>query len=141
MQSPFPEIEILQAGYHRLADGTLNWIRPVNLWCYNYTQLFKKAMKNTKHKRIPNSLRKHRKARGLLQKEVARILRIKNASMISRWENGLCVPKPENMFRLGVLYRVMVDALFIDFRKSFEKDILRAEQEVLQNKPEDQNGP
>ena len=92
-------------------------------------------------KGIPNSLRKHRKARGLLQKEVARILRIKNASMISRWENGLCVPKPENMFRLGVLYRVMVDALFIDFRKSFEKDILRAEQEVLQNKPEGQNGP
>ena len=61
--------------------------------------------------------------------------------MISRWENGLCVPKPENMFRLGVLYRVMVDALFIDFRKSFEKNILRAEQEVLQNKPEGPNGP
>jgi transcriptional regulator with XRE-family HTH domain len=96
-------------------------------------------MKNTKHKRIPNSLRKHRKARGLLQKEVAQILRIKNASMISRWENGFCVPKSENMFRLGVLYRVMVDALFIDFRKSFEKDILRAEQEVLQNKTQAQN--
>lgn len=98
-------------------------------------------MKNIKQRRIPNLLRKHRKARGLLQKDVARILRIRNASMISRWENGLCVPKPENMFRLGVLYRVMVDALFIDFRKSFEKDVLRAEQKVLQDKSQSPNGP
>ena len=70
--------------------------------------------KKTKVKYIPNCLRRYRKARGLKQKDVAEILGIKSASMISRWENGLCLPSTMNLFRLASLYRRMTDALFID---------------------------
>lgn len=96
-------------------------------------------MKNKKHKFAVNSLRKHRKARGLKQKEVANILGLKSGSMVSRWENGLCLPKPINMFKLGLVYRTMVDILFIDLRRLLREEIAKAEQVILQNKAQNQN--
>jgi len=98
-------------------------------------------MKNTKHKRIPNSLRKYRKARGLTQEDVVRILGLKNTSTISRWEVGVRLPKPPNMFKLAVLYRVMADALFINLRRSLQEEVFKAEQKYLQNKSPAANGP
>ena len=92
-------------------------------------------MKHTKNKRIPNSLRKYRKSRGLKQKEVAKILGLKSSCMISRWERGHHLPQPVNIFKLAVLYRTMADALFIDLRKLLQEDILKAEKKFLQNKP------
>jgi len=92
-------------------------------------------MKHTKHKRIPNSLRKYRRARGLKQKEVAKILGLKSSCMISRWERGHYLPQSVNIFKLAVLYRTMADALFIDLRKLLQEDILKAEKKFLQNKP------
>jgi len=58
-----------------------------------------------------NRLRKYRKARGLTQRDVARILRLADASSLSRWEHGVCLPSVMNMFRLAALYRTLVDAL------------------------------
>ena len=97
--------------------------------------------KNVNHNRIPNSLRKYRKARGLTQKEVVRILGLKNTSTISRWEAGVRLPKPPNMFKLAVLYRVMADALFINLRRSLQQEVFKAEQKYLQNKSPAANGP
>jgi len=98
-------------------------------------------MKKKKRRLIIHSLRKHRKARGLKQKDVACILGLKTSSMISRWENGLCLPKPENMFKLAVLYRTMADVLFIDLRRLLQKQIYKAEEELLQNKSQLQRNP
>jgi transcriptional regulator with XRE-family HTH domain len=95
-------------------------------------------MKRGKKKVIFNYLRKYRKARGLKQKEAAHILGLKAASMVSRWENGICLPKPVNMFKLAVLYRTMADALFIDLRRTLQKKIIRAEEELLKDKSKDQ---
>jgi len=97
-------------------------------------------MKYPNHKKIPNSLRKYRKARGLTQKDVAWILGLKNTSLISRWESGFCLPKLITVMKLAVLYRTMVDGLFIDLRRLLQKDILKTEQKLLQNKPQDENG-
>jgi transcriptional regulator with XRE-family HTH domain len=80
-------------------------------------------MKNTNYKSIPNSLRRYRKTRGLKQKEVAKILGLKSTSMISRWEKGLCLPKPLNMFKLAILYRTMADALYYDLRRALVDEI------------------
>jgi len=90
-------------------------------------------MKDIKHKRIPNSLRKYRKAKGLTQKDVVRVLGLKSTSMISRWENGLCLPSPMYIFSLALLYHVMADALFIRLKRRLEKDIHKAEQKLLQD--------
>lgn len=81
-------------------------------------------------RKIPNSLRKHRKTRGLKQKEVAKILGIKSASIISRWESGVSLPTTENAFRLSVIYRTMIDALYLDYLKRL-KDEIRQREEAL----------
>ena len=89
-------------------------------------------MRNTKT--IPNCLRRYRRARGLKQKEVARILGLKSASMISRWEKGVCIPSTLNLFKLATLYRTMVDALFIDMLRALRNDIHKREEKVLKGK-------
>jgi transcriptional regulator with XRE-family HTH domain len=81
-------------------------------------------------RKIPNSLRRFRRVRGMKQKEVARILGIKSASMISRWEKGATLPSTENAFKLAVIYRTMVDALYMDYLVRL-KDELRKREEVL----------
>ncbi len=88
-----------------------------------------------KNKRaVPNCLRKYRKARGLKQKDVAKILGIKSASMVSRWEKGLCMPNTLNLFRLATLYRTMADALFIDMVRALRDDVHRREKKVAISK-------
>jgi len=84
-----------------------------------------------KEKNIPNSIKRYRKARGLQQKDVAKVLGLKSASMISRWEKGLCLPNARNIFKLAILYRTMSDALFIDMIKQMRNDIQKREQRVL----------
>jgi len=96
-------------------------------------------MKNINHSRIPNSLRKYRKAIGYTQKDVAEILGLKNTSLISRWESGFCLPKLLSVFKLAILYRTMPDALYTGLRRCLQEEIFKAEQKVLQNSPQHQN--
>lgn len=72
--------------------------------------------------------------RGLKQKDVAEILGLKNASMISRWEKGESFPNPKHLFRLAVLYRTMIDALFIDLIRLLRKDLLKKEESLQRRK-------
>ncbi len=84
-----------------------------------------------KFQKTPNSLRKHRRARGLNQKEVSIVLGVKSPSMVSRWEKGVCIPKLRSLFKLAVLYRTMADALYLDLRSSVRKEIRRGERKLL----------
>jgi transcriptional regulator with XRE-family HTH domain len=79
------------------------------------------------YKRIPNCLRKYRRARGLNQKEVAKSLGLKSASIISRWEKGICLPSTINLFKLAALYRTLVDALFIDLLRFLRQKLIKKE--------------
>ena len=72
--------------------------------------------------------------RGLKQIEVAKILGLRNAGMISRWEKGVSFPNPKHLFRLAVLYRTMVDALFIDLIRLLRKDLLKREESLQRRK-------
>jgi transcriptional regulator with XRE-family HTH domain len=85
-------------------------------------------MKNVEYKKIPNNLRKYRKAIGLKQEEVARILGLKNSGMISRWENGVCLPSLINAFKLSGLYSVLVDALFFPVIRMIKRKIMEREE-------------
>lgn len=81
-------------------------------------------------KHIPNSLRKYRRVRGLKQKEVAEILGLQSASIISRWEKGQSMPNTLNAFKLALIYRTMVDALFIDLSRSLKEELHRKEEAI-----------
>jgi len=88
-------------------------------------------MRNDSYKIIPNSLRKYRRASGFREKDVAEILGLNSASQISRWEKGVCLPSPLTMFKLAILYRTMVDGLFIDLRRMLINDLRKREKKVL----------
>jgi transcriptional regulator with XRE-family HTH domain len=83
---------------------------------------------------IPNQLRRYRRTRALRQKDVAVILDLKSTSMISRWEQGRCLPSSLNIFRLAVIYRTMVDALFFEFKCRLGNEISKREQRAMKNK-------
>jgi len=91
-------------------------------------------MKGLHYKTVPNCLRRYRRARGLKQRDVAQILELKSTSMISRWEKGVCLPSSRNLLRLALLYRTLVDALFIDLMRSMKEELLKKEEEVLQGR-------
>ena len=92
-------------------------------------------MKKVDYKNIPNALRKFRKTNGYSQKRVALLLGIRNAGMISRWEKGSRLPSPVNMFRLAVLYRTMVDALYSDLILVLRRE-MQAEREEREEEEE-----
>lgn len=85
-------------------------------------------------KKIPNLLRKYRKANGYKQKDVARILGIKSSSKISRWEKGECMPNLVNALKISILFRVMVDSLFIDLLRQLREDVHQREEKFRHTK-------
>jgi len=85
-------------------------------------------------KRLPNNLRKCRLVRGFKQKDVAKILGFGSTSTISKWENGYCLPNTLNTFRLAILYRCMIDALFFDLKIELQEGILKSEENFLKAK-------
>ena len=88
-------------------------------------------MKQEIYKRIPNLLRKYRRIRGLKQRQVARLLGLKNSSRVSRWEKGECLPSALNVFRLSIIFRVLVDAPFIDHIRALREEIRARETQLL----------
>lgn len=63
-------------------------------------------------KRYPNYLRKYRRARGWGQQDVAGILGLRSASIISRWEKSRTLPNTINIFKLSAVYGVLAEELF-----------------------------
>ena len=88
-------------------------------------------MKKVDFKKVPNNLRKYRKAIGLKQKDVAKILNLKSAGMVSRWEKGRCLPSLVNAFKLAGLYCVLVDALFFPLIRAIKRKIMERQRQIL----------
>ncbi|NVN97540.1 helix-turn-helix transcriptional regulator [Candidatus Nomurabacteria bacterium] len=82
---------------------------------------------NSKQYQLNNCLKKYRKGCGLKQGYVAHVLGLKNVAMVSRWENGKCLPDSANTFRLSILYKTMPEALFIDMVRVLRKEIAERE--------------
>ena len=88
-------------------------------------------MENISYKDIPNLLRKYRRVNGYTQIEVAKILGIKCSSKISQWEKGECFPNLMNALRISILYRVMVDSIFIDHLRHLREEMKKRESKYL----------
>lgn len=92
------------------------------------------TLRSMEYKSIPNALRKYRRIRGLSQKQVAKFLGLKNASRISRWERGDCLPSLVNAVRLATLYRTLVDGIFGDLVKVVRTEIHDREKKNTEKK-------
>jgi transcriptional regulator with XRE-family HTH domain len=84
------------------------------------------VMKRQK-KAIPNFLRKFRSLMGFSQTEIARRLNHKSTNRISRWEQGLSMPNPENLFKLALLYKTMPTELYSDLNRKFMAELFPEE--------------
>lgn len=115
--------------------GIFSYLVPSKIFAnFRLQLLLTRAMKKVRCKTVANCLRKYRKARGLKQKEIAQILGMRNPSVISRWEQGVCLPNLKNAFKLAVLYRTMTDALFLEMREILKEELLKREGMALSNK-------
>jgi transcriptional regulator with XRE-family HTH domain len=85
----------------------------------------------TKQRLLANHLRRYRKARGLSQRQAARILGYANSSRLSKWEHGSCLPNSRNLFRLAAAYRTLVDALYIDVLRDIREEVRGREAKIL----------
>ena len=80
-------------------------------------------MKKKKIVYYKNNLRKHRLLIGYKQNEVAKLLGLKSASRISRWEKGLAMPSVENLIKLSALYATLMNELYFEMYKTFQLNI------------------
>lgn len=85
-----------------------------------------------RRKRIPNYLRRCRKARGFTQREVAWILGLESSSMISRWEKGVSLPETLNAIKIAVVYQITVDYVFEELRDTLSDEIRKRTDAVVE---------
>ena len=113
----------LQAIFHALPCFL---VRPM----LNSIPLIRANMKKVEIKKIPNNLRRYRKAVGLKQKDVAEILNLQSSGMISRWEKGVCLPSLLNAIKLSGSYCVLVDALFFPMIRLIKRKIMERQENL-----------
>jgi transcriptional regulator with XRE-family HTH domain len=92
-------------------------------------------------KTYPNSLRKHRKAAGLCQHEVARALGLSTIERISKWENGHSIPRGRSLFQLALLYHVSPQQLFSEIYQSTPLVEDTSAMTIVPSRHEDGSGP
>lgn len=76
---------------------------------------------------IPNNLRKFRRIMGFSQDEVKRKLKLSSKSIVSLWENGETMPSSENLIKLSKLYKTLVNELYYQLGKEYEKELFPEE--------------
>lgn len=69
----------------------------------------------------------------LKQTDVARILGLRNTSMISRWEKGDSLPDFFNLTDLSLIYGISTDAFYPDYRRERKESIMKRAEPVLAN--------
>ncbi len=73
---------------------------------------------------FPNKFRKYRKLSGYSQQEVAWLIGHRTTSRLSRWERGAGKPSVENLYKLSVLYKTLMEVLCGDSCKEARKEII-----------------
>lgn len=60
---------------------------------------------------------------GYSQRQIAKKLGITSTTIIGRWEQGLAYPDLQNLIKLSVIYKTLIDQLYPDLRTSIIKDL------------------
>ena len=71
----------------------------------------------------PNNLRELRKAKGLLQIEVAQHLGHLNSDRMSDWEKGYAMPSVANLFKLATVFGVPAEGLYREIRANAAREV------------------
>jgi len=71
----------------------------------------------------PNNLRELRKAKGMLQIEVAQLLGHLNSDRISDWEKGYGMPSVANLFKLATVLGVPTEDIYREIRATATEEV------------------
>jgi len=71
--------------------------------------------------KFKNTLRYHRKILKLTLKEVAKKLKHKNVSRLSKWEHGISTPNLLNLLKLSIVYKTLIDQFYPEIRDELIK--------------------
>jgi transcriptional regulator with XRE-family HTH domain len=74
-------------------------------------------------KKEANYLKRYRLMFGYSQRQIAKKLGIASTTIIGRWEQGLAYPDLQNLIKLSVIYKTLIDQLYPDLRSSIIKDL------------------
>ena len=78
-----------------------------------------------------NRLMLYRKRMQLSQKQVAAILGLKNAAVLSHYEHGASLPPLQRALGLEIIYRVPVAFLFPELYEKIRADIRDKESRII----------
>ena len=70
-----------------------------------------------------NQIRRYRKERHLRQRDVARLLGLKHANDLYRWETGQKLPSLTNALKLSAALQCPVELLFLDHFKQIRREM------------------
>lgn len=70
-----------------------------------------------------NQIRRYRKERYLRQRDVARLLKLKQSCDIYRWETGKKIPSLLNALKLSAALKCPVELLFLDHYKEIREEM------------------
>jgi transcriptional regulator with XRE-family HTH domain len=73
--------------------------------------------------RHANRIREYREASGYITREVVFALQPPYFSYFYRWENGRHLPSLHNAFKLAILYRCPVEALFLEYYNQCREEV------------------
>lgn len=76
---------------------------------------------------------------GFSQKEIKRRLKLKSVSLISRWERGVSMPSGENLLKLSLLYKTLVNQLYYDLSKEFQTELFPEEHKTHEHQKKKNN--
>ena len=68
---------------------------------------------------------------GFSQEAVKKHLKLKSTAMISRWERGVTMPSGENLLKLSILYKTLVNELYYTLSKEYQSDLFPAERNII----------
>lgn len=123
-----PSAEYYLSNYYK-PEPNINDVNPITHWetwpirqvsppSYNYSFSYYAIMQN-----YPNNLRELRKAKGMLQIEVAQLLGHLNSDRISDWEKGYGMPSVTNLFKLATVYGVTAEDLYREIRVTAGREV------------------
>ena len=84
--------------------------------------------------RLPNRLKMFRECQGYSQKKVAKILGLKDTSMLSRWEHGISYPSLKQVFQFAPIYKANPFELFDHLWNETENNMCAHFNESFTNK-------
>jgi transcriptional regulator with XRE-family HTH domain len=76
------------------------------------------------YKKLPNTLKKYRKATGLRQRALAKLIGV-DPGWLSHWESGDTLPNLISALRLSVILNIPVNELFGDLEKKIREEVHR----------------